>query len=305
MTWLSSPSIGDAMTHKTPPTTTTAPDAAPTAAGRPRVKTYAAEAGPQAGMPTSLFDPAWNNPSTAARVAWMLSRRAPAPDPAVRLEAAPSTHATHSDERLFMIPGVLGADKGARFKGGSYGELHRRYAFGAHTANFHAQSVAFGVDDRGHFFLTATVGRFDGPWGNEGLLGATFMAGADVIGAVVWRHVLDPVGDHKMVLSGQDDRIAARFAAIDRVRVVFVARTGVVAAVDDTARPRLSRARRFVLEGELKSALRLTGPERAQRLLKLVSGLHDDDVAALAGVGGAAAQPALIVELRGLVERAP
>lgn len=288
--------------RKTPsPTTTTTTPATTT----PRVKTYATEPGPQPGMPTSLFDPAWNDPVTAARVAWMLWRRAPAADAAVQLEPAPPMNAAQSDERRFVFPVVLGAEPGARFKGGSYGELHRRYSFGGQTANFHAQSVAFGVDERGGFFLTATVGRFDGPWGNEGVLSATFLAGAEVIGAVVWKHSLDPVGDHKLVLSGQDKSIAARFGDIDAARVGFSARTGVVAAVDEGARPRLSRARRFLLEGELKSVLPLVGEERSRRLQKLVTGLHDDDVAALAAVGAPADRPALLAELRALVERAP
>src|SRR5689334_21027367 len=125
-------------------------------------------------MPTSLFDPRWKEPEVASRVAFVLYCRnelALATEPLT--QAPPASRPDLVDQRSFHFAHVHDVDKslGARkFKGGSFGELHRHYAFGKYTVNFHAQAVAFGFDDFGRYFLDATVGRFDGPWGNDASL---------------------------------------------------------------------------------------------------------------------------------------
>ena len=218
------------------------------------VRTYPVNlGGGKSGMPTSLFDPAWQDPAVAARVAFMIYCRVPWPAPAALERAPVDAAAALTDERRFPLVHVHTLEDGTRFKGGSYGELHRRYAFGNQTANFHAQAVAFGVDDKGRFVLTAVVGRFDGPWGNDATLSATFLAGKDVVGSAVWRKQMDPAGDHRVIVAGQDAAIAAAFDRIDGARVCFTARTG-IEAPEATTSPKLSRARRSVLEGALKKA---------------------------------------------------
>src|ERR1041385_1576464 len=115
-------------------------------------------------MPTSLFDPKWKEPAIAARVAYTIYCRIPrdmfTSSPS---SPPPSVEIAHTDARSFALVHRIEAENGD-FKGGWSGELHRRSAVGPHTVNFPAQAVAFGVDAAGRFFLSAVVGRFDGPW---------------------------------------------------------------------------------------------------------------------------------------------
>jgi hypothetical protein len=206
--------------------------------------------GKDGGMPTSLFDPRWNEPEVAARVAFTIYCRVPF-DGEVELldDRVVSAPANLVDARTFSFAHVHERN-GIKVKAGSFGELHRRYAAASHTANFHAQAVAFAVDSLGHFLLTAIVGRFDGPWGNHATLAATFFAGQERIGAATWSKAMDPAGDHRVVVAGTDERIAAKFDAIDHADIAFVARTGVENAVE--TKPKLSKAKQKALELKAK-----------------------------------------------------
>jgi hypothetical protein len=188
---------------------------------------------------------------------------------------------------------VSEANGATRFKGGSYGELHRHYALGGSSAggalNFHAQAVSFGVDDAGRYCLNANVGRFDGPWGNDALLTVTFFAAGAALGAVRWHASLDPVGDKRVCVVGRDAVIAERFDAIDRADVAFTARHGKDAAPPEEPRtsPKLSRARRSVLTKELTRIVAL--PDKSARgvaLKKLLDGMSEEDVRTLAKEAG-------------------
>lgn len=269
------------------------------------MRTYPVKLGASDGMPTSLFDPRWKEPRVAARVAFTLYCRndfARAHAPLVRDVEAQRAELT--DARTFALAHVHDVERDAKkFKGGSYGELHRHYALGGSSAggslNFHAQAVSFGVDDAGRYCLNANVGRFDGPWGNDALLTVTFFAGATAIGAVRWHASLDPVGNKRVCVVGRDDVIAQQFAHIDRADVAFTARHGKDAAPPEEPRtsPKLSRARRSVLTKELTRIVAL--PDKSARglaLKKLLDGMSDDDVRTLAkeaGVAFDAVQPLL------------
>ena len=227
------------------------------------VKSYPVHLGVADGMPRGLFDPQWQDPAVAARVAFMIYCRVPfhsLGDAALDDRAVDAPHGL-SDARSFRLDHTHTLDDGTRFKGGSYGELHRRYAYGTHTANFHAQAVSFGADSLGRFTLTAVVGRFDGPWGNQGTLAVSFFAKASssssspevLVGTASWVKALDPTGDHRVVVVGADPRLAHAFDRLTRADVAFVARTGVTSAPDASA-PKLSRAKRAVLEAALARA---------------------------------------------------
>lgn len=267
-------------------------------------RTYAVKLGAGSdGMPTSLFDPRWRDPAVAARVAFVLYCRSGADLEGAAhklLDDVPALPPELTDARDFRlahvyevasaldapdVPDALRKRSGARrFKGGSYGELHRHYAFGKYTVNFHAQAVSFGFDDAGAWFLASTVGRFDGPWGNDAVLSVRWRAGRDVVGASVWHRALDPVGDLRVRLSGQDARLAQRFDEIDLAEVAFTARHGkdVPAATEPDkpkAAPKLSRARRSVIARELQKLLAgAEAPGRTAQLRKLLAGVAPDEV---------------------------
>ncbi|HEY4222980.1 MAG TPA: hypothetical protein VGO62_16600 [Myxococcota bacterium] len=208
------------------------------------------------GLPAGLFDPRWKDPAVAARVAFTVYCRVPFHDdksPRPLTRDFRSGAAALTDARTFPLVHEHVLDDGTRVKCGSYGELHRRYSFGTHTANFHAQTVVFAADSRGRFLLSAVVGRFDGPWGNDATLSATFSAGAQPIGAVVWTRAMDPAGDHRVVVTGVDAALATAFPALDRAALAFTARTGIEAAPSESA-PKLSRAKRSALEAALAAA---------------------------------------------------
>jgi hypothetical protein len=260
------------------------------------VRTYPVKLGANDGMPTSLFDPRWREPEVAARVAFTLYCRndfANARAPLAReLEAQ---RADLTETRTFALAHVhsIERDGAKRFKGGSYGELHRHYALGGSNAggalNFHAQAVSFGVDDAGRYCLNANVGRFDGPWGNDALLTVTFFARGAALGAVRWHASLDPVGDKRVCVVGRDAVIAEQFEAIDRADVAFTARHGKDAAPPEEARtsPKLSRARRSVLTKELTRIVALADKSaRGAALKKLLDGMSEEDVRTLAKEAG-------------------
>ena len=259
------------------------------------VKSYPVKLAAQGGMPTSLFDPRWKEPAIAARVAFTLYCRSDLSNARAPLVAVPPATATSgrrsdlTDARSFALVHVQDVEPafGARrFKGGSFGELHRHYALGNGALNFHAQAVCFGIDDAGRFFLHATVGRFDGPWGNDAVLSASFFAGVEPIGAIVWNEALDPVGDKRASETGRDPRVHSRFDAIDRCELSFTARHGkdvpAASLKDEATKPKLSRARRSVVVKELARALALTDVDARQlQIAKLLAGVGSMEAHAL------------------------
>jgi hypothetical protein len=154
---------------------------------------------------------------------------------------------------------------------------------GTTTANFHAQAVTFGVDDAGRFFLSAVVGRYDGPWGNRAMLDVALFAGQAPVGVIHWERTMDPTGDVRVVVVGSDARIRESYQQIDRAEVRFVAFTGVTSSEERQSKPApLSRARKSVLAAEVRKALDITDvAARAGRLRGLLGALATEDIEAV------------------------
>jgi hypothetical protein len=180
-------------------------------------------------LPVSLFDPKWNDPAVAAKVALELARSLPRPgkDPLVDVTALPVQKKTASEERTFVFQAPLTFGANA-VKAGSFGELHRRYTYGGGRppANFHAQAVAFAVFDDGRYFLRAKVGCHDGSFGNTCTLTLKLFAGDTPLGGTSFSATLDPGKDVDAAVTGSDPQIAARFVDVDRAVVVFSATPG-------------------------------------------------------------------------------
>lgn len=257
------------------------PPAHTTGDGVRRVKTIKTQAfALPTSLPMGIFDPKWNEPAVATRVAHLVGTRAPKGDAPLVDDPLPLPKDV-VEERVFLLaPTELRRD-GHLFRGGSYGELHRHLAFGTTTANFHAQSVCFGLDERGRYFLHATVGRFDGPWGNDGILDVTFFAGGERLGACRWHGRLDPATDRVVALGGTDARLAGDPSRVDRAVVRFAARHGSQVPgglVEEKAAPRISKARRAVLLPKLRAALQAQGAERVAAIKSILDGLAVADV---------------------------
>lgn len=191
------------------------------------MRSYPVNLNPDPDLPRGLFDPRWQDPAIASRVAFTVYRRLSFDEAPLRLvvDGLPEQKAMVTDARVFPLVDVHEHD-GAKFKGGSFGELHRRYSFGGRrpTVNFHAQAVCFGVDDKGRFYLRSKVGRFDGGWGNDAALVVKLHAGDELVGAVYWAGELDPPKDVHVHLLGKDPVVAARFAELTEARVAFTGR---------------------------------------------------------------------------------
>lgn len=190
-----------------------------------RLRTYKVDLTHDPALPVSLFDPKWNDPEVAARVALEAYKRLPldsAELPPLAREGLPEQKRTASDTRVFPLEHVQEIH-GLRLKGGSYGELHKKYSYGGRrpTVNFHAQSVCFGLDSEGRYFLRARVGRFDGAWGNDAVLSVTFYAGDEEIGGSHWAGALDPPHDIDVEVIGLDAALKDRFDEVTSARVAF------------------------------------------------------------------------------------
>ena len=182
---------------------------------------------PDPDLPRGPFDPRWQDPHVASKVAFTVWTRLSFKDgqATLVLDELPEQRAMFTESRRFPLD-VVHAHDGKRFKGGSYGELHRRYSFGGKrpTVNFHAQALCFGVDDAGRFYLRSKVGRFDGGWGNDAALVVKLHAGDELLGAIVWLGALDPPKDVHVQIVGKDATLAARFDDVTHAHVAFTGR---------------------------------------------------------------------------------
>jgi hypothetical protein len=197
-------------------------DAQPTK--QPRL--YAVQLTPNPELPVSLFDPKWQQPEIAQKVAFKMwdELSKSVPGGLIDEEDLPEQRRFLSERRAFTFVRAEGATRFA----GSYGELHRHYSLGGArpSSNFHAQAVSFGVDEDGHFVLAARVGCWDGPMENTAVLSVRFFAGETCIGAVCWSGDLVPRQDINVGIVGQSDRLKAAYADIDGAEVVFTAAPG-------------------------------------------------------------------------------
>jgi hypothetical protein len=125
-------------------------------------------------------------------------------------------------ERSFSLLPALESSSGS-FRGGGYGEIHRRYMFGGPRppVNFHAQQVCFGVDQEGLCYLRAVVGRFDGMWGNTARLEVTLRAGDADVATLAWSGELDPPRDVRVVCFQRSDAARDKFSALTDAQVRF------------------------------------------------------------------------------------
>ena len=194
----------------------------------PPVRSFPVNLLPDPGsFPRDLFDPRWNDPRVAARVATSAYQRLFARADFDRDELAedpPAWPRDRVDARVFrLLPPVSVVERGTRLVAGAYNELHRRYVFGGPnpTVNFHAQVVCFGVDAEGRYFLRATVGRYGGTDGNDVGLSASFLAGDERLGCLRWSAPMDPPDDVEVVLTGTSDVLRDRFDALTAIAVTL------------------------------------------------------------------------------------
>lgn len=195
------------------------------------IKTVPVNLSRDPSLPTGIHDPKWKDAAVAARVAFNTYQRLlldPALFPSTTTllpdaKAAPDFKGG-VDKRTFafLAPEPI-PSRNLRFRGGSYGEIHRRYSFGGRlpAVNFHAQAVIFGADSDGRFFLQATVGRMDGGWGNKASLVVKLTGSGGDVGNIAWTHEMDPPMDHHVVVTGRDPALAAAFDGLGNALTTF------------------------------------------------------------------------------------
>jgi hypothetical protein len=187
---------------------------------------YAVQLNPNPELPISLFDPKWEQPEVAQRVAFKMwdELSNSVPGGVIHEDDLPEQRKLMSERRTFDFPRD---EEGTRIAG-SFGELHRHYSLGGARppSNFHAQAVSFGVDEEGNFVLAGRVGCWDGPIENTAVLSVRFIADDEVIGAVCWSGDLVPRQDIDVGVVGQSKRLKEAYARIDRAEVVFTATPG-------------------------------------------------------------------------------
>jgi hypothetical protein len=192
------------------------------------IKTYDVDFKVDPSLPTSVWDPKWKKPEIATRVAlhtykqlrWQGEDFAEGPLPQGDLAEIQEKNTEFLE---FSLEESHPLDEfELAVKGGGFGEIFRRYAFGAMSAvYFHAQAVCFGVDSQGRYFLQAQVGRLGGTWGKSAALIVRFLAGEQEIGALSWQDDLDPPKDVQLKFTGQDEKLRDSFEQLSRVSVAF------------------------------------------------------------------------------------
>jgi len=185
-------------------------------------------------LPSGLWDPLWQKPEVATRVALetYLHLRCTFPDfgPDALVPAAdlPTFPPRNTEERTFALGDVKTfEDSSTCFRGGSYGEIYRRYTYGQTkpAVNFHAQAVVFGVDSEGRYFLKGSLGRVDGGWGNRASLCLRFVAAGAPVGGVLFEAELDPPQDVPFSLAGSSPALAAAFPKLEAARLSFFSKS--------------------------------------------------------------------------------
>jgi hypothetical protein len=193
------------------------------------VRTYDVNLNPAPGTPTGVWDPVWADPRVAAELALQAYgrvRHLPF-DGCSLLPAAelPKLARKHTEQRSFKLDRVFDLPAlGVRFRGGSYGEIFRRYSFGPRpAANFHAQAVFFGADSQGRFVVDARVGLVGGSIKDEAALSVAFVGAQGVIGGVAWQGQVHSEHDEHLQILGSDLALLAGFDGLTEVRVEFYA----------------------------------------------------------------------------------
>lgn len=120
----------------------------------------------QVRVPKGLFDPAWADPTVAARVALQTWRRV-AGEPRNAAGLVPLLGPRPKNATTLaraVLPATRIAEAAGWVRGTAVNELHRRVAFGGGRSayNFHAQVVTFAWDGAGGWCFRAHVGRFGG-----------------------------------------------------------------------------------------------------------------------------------------------
>ncbi|MFH1807699.1 MAG: hypothetical protein ABIJ09_03060 [Pseudomonadota bacterium] len=193
-------------------------------------RTYDVNVNPPPGTPTGVWDPAWNDAVVASELALQAYgrvRHLPF-DGCTLLPASemPRLAKKHTEQRSFKLDRVVDLPAvGVRFRGGSYGEIFRRYSFGPRpAANFHAQAVFFGADSEGRFFVDARVGLVGGSIKDEAALAIAFVGTAGVLGGVAWHGQVQSEHDNHLLILGRDETLRAAFDQLTEVQVEFFAR---------------------------------------------------------------------------------
>lgn len=194
-----------------------------------QVKNYEVDLSLDPSLPTGVWDPAWTKSDTAIKMAQLMYAKLRinvadwGAEPLQPVAGLPVLPKDRTELRKFKLEGAVtvpGTD--TPFRGGSYGEIFRRFAFGARPAiNFHAQACGFGVDATGRYYVQAQVGRVGGGWGNRAALQVHFMAGGKALGGVAWEGALDGVDTVRVLVTGTDATLQKEFAALDEVLVSF------------------------------------------------------------------------------------
>ena len=181
-------------------------------------------------MPDGFWDPKWKDPHVAtllARNAYRSLRFKEEDFPNDPLAHYENLDLSEYDERsvesqTFALTEIVEVeDFGTTFKGGSYGEVFKRYSFGISTIFFHAQGLCFGIDNEGRFFLQGQVGRINGTWGKKAAIGIYFKTKDGLLGCFGWEAQLDPPQDIQMYIVGKDDKVRDNFHKIIEVEVAF------------------------------------------------------------------------------------
>ena len=189
-------------------------------------------------MPTGVWDPNWEKAEVGIKVAAQAYKQLrqeavefgnTSLSPSDELKSYP---AKRSESRTFALDQAQTFEKSkTRLRCGSYGEIFKRYTFGAGAGkspvNFHVQALTFGADSDGRWFVRGNVGRVDGGWGTKAGLVVSFV-GKDgkSLGGVQWEGELDPPRDVPVSFLGCDKKLAEKFDALKEVRVTFFSDPG-------------------------------------------------------------------------------
>jgi hypothetical protein len=164
-------------------------------------------------LPTSLFDPRWQDLDVAARVAREVLRRQWAGEgggPMVAEAALPKwAGPSVATARRALPVGVLVPERGGWVRGMAVNELHLRRSFGgARPAyNFHAQIVTLAFDHEGRWMVRAFLGRFGGSALDQAEVVASLRGRGFGAGAVLQANLQDQ--NQEVVVQGVDARLSA------------------------------------------------------------------------------------------------
>ncbi|MHB8875637.1 MAG: hypothetical protein ACYC8T_18280 [Myxococcaceae bacterium] len=186
-------------------------------------------------LPTGVWDPLWQKPEVARRIAGDVYRDLRLAMPEFpTLELTPAGKLTrfapeNTDERSFdLSDAVKVPDSSLRLRGSSCGEIFREYPAGPNKPKqyFHAQAVVFGLDSEGRYFLRGIVGRLAGnDMGNKATLELRFLDKAGkVLGGKIWRGQLDLQPETQVLIAGKSEALRAGFDGVHSALLSFETR---------------------------------------------------------------------------------